>query len=237
MQLADRIEKRRFVGRELLLWLWMETELFEGTLQTEEHGEFGFWLEKQLVLSAETESTSIKAAAPGLGREAKEALLRGQLPERVGVRISKGDEETSLVLTGETLALRALKLATVLDKKEEAVIGDLVDELAGRTRGRKKKKDADGDDETPFYERMSKAAEIEVLLAALYRDFLRLRLDTRWEAVVVPTMRRWVAGEDVDAEAYRTAKRAKRGVKKGAKSAPKPAESVTTRSKSAKKSK
>ena len=39
-------------------------------------------------LADETESTTIKAAMPGLGREAKEALLRGQLPERVGVRIA-----------------------------------------------------------------------------------------------------------------------------------------------------
>jgi hypothetical protein len=210
MQLADRIEKRRFVGRELLLWLWMESELFDGTLHTEEHGAFGFWLEKQLVLSAKSESTSIKAAAPGLGREAKEALLRGQLPERFAVRISKDDEETSLVLTGDTLALRALKLATVLDKKEEAVVGDLVDELAGRTRGRKKKKaESEDDDETPFYERMSKAAEVETLLGTLYRDFLRLRLDARWDAVVVPTMRQWAAGEDVEADAYRAAKRGK----------------------------
>ena len=31
MNLADRIEKRLFVGRELLLWLWFESELFEAT--------------------------------------------------------------------------------------------------------------------------------------------------------------------------------------------------------------
>ena len=42
MQLVDRIEKRRFVGREFVLWLWFESELFDATLSTKEHGEFGF---------------------------------------------------------------------------------------------------------------------------------------------------------------------------------------------------
>ena len=49
--LATRIELRRFVGRELLLWLWFESEIFEGTLWTKEHGSFGMWLEGRLVLA------------------------------------------------------------------------------------------------------------------------------------------------------------------------------------------
>jgi hypothetical protein len=51
MQLVDRIEKRRFVGREFLLFLWFESEIFEATLQTRKHGSFGLWLERSLVLS------------------------------------------------------------------------------------------------------------------------------------------------------------------------------------------
>ena len=46
MQLVDRIEKRRFVGREFLLWLWFESEVLEGTLSTKEHGSFGLWIER-----------------------------------------------------------------------------------------------------------------------------------------------------------------------------------------------
>ena len=59
MQLVDRIEKRRFVGREFLLWLWFESELFDATLSTKAHGSFGLWFEKRLVLSEGKTSTSI----------------------------------------------------------------------------------------------------------------------------------------------------------------------------------
>ena len=52
MDVFERIELRRFVGRELLLWLWFESEVFEATLSTKTHGSFGMWIEGRLVLSA-----------------------------------------------------------------------------------------------------------------------------------------------------------------------------------------
>ena len=67
MQLADLIERRRFVGREFVLWLWMSSELFEGTLSTAEHGTFGLWLDKRLTLSIGEESTRITACLRALG--------------------------------------------------------------------------------------------------------------------------------------------------------------------------
>lgn len=218
MQRVDLIEKRRFVGREFLLWLWFESELFEGTLSTREQGEFGLWIEKRLVLSAESESTRVVADMPGLGLPAKEALLRGQLPESAGVRIAWKDDETSLVLTGESFAVRALKLKTQLGEGEGPAIGDLVDELAGKTRGKPKKKagrdgEDDEQDDTAFYERMAMTREVEDLFAALFRDFLELRLGRRWQGVVVPAMQRWAEGEAVDADAYRAAKAGKGGRK------------------------
>jgi len=218
MQLVDLIEKRRFVGRELLLLLWMESELFEGTLTTREHGSFGLWVEKRLLLSAEEESTRVVGALPGLGLQAKEALLRGQLPESMGIRIAWKEDETSLVLTGDSLAIRGLKLQTQL-ADGDAIEGDLVDELAGRTRGKPKKKakSDDEDDDSAFYERMKMTREVEELLAALYREFLELRLSRRWATVVVPALQSWAEGEKVDADAYRAARDVKKPAKTGAK--------------------
>jgi hypothetical protein len=217
MQLADLIEKRRFVGREFLLLLWMESELFEGTLSTRDQGSFGLWIEKKLVISAEAESTNITAALPGLGRQAKEALLRGQLPESAGLRVAWKEDETSLVLAGETFAMRGLKLQTELGGEGEVATGDLVDEIAGRTRGKPKKKASAEDeeqDDSAFYERMNMAREIEDLFTALYREFLELRLSRRWDTVVVPTLRRWAEGHHVDADAYRAARIGKASAKK-----------------------
>lgn len=217
MQLVDRIEKRRFVGREFLLWLWFESELFDATLSTRQHGSFGLWLEKRLTLSADKQSTRITAPSPGLGREAKEALLAGQLPESAGLRITWRDDETGFAFKAEQLAIAGLKLHTVVD--EPAVDrDDLVEQLKGKRVGRvahKPKPDEDDTSYEEFYERMQLTQEFEALLEALYAEFLALRLSELWTREVVPRLRAWARGESVDAEAYAALKkRAGKPVKK-----------------------
>jgi hypothetical protein len=201
MQLVDRIEKRRFVGREFLLWLWFESELFDATLRTASHGPFGLWLEKRLTLSIDKRSTRIIGPSPGFGREAKAALLTGQLPESAGLRISIHDQETGFVLKAEGLAIGGLKLATVLDRKEEQAPA-LVREMSGGPRKKSKKPVADDDSHELFYERMQLTAELEEIVEALYADFRALRLCDAWNEYIVPTMRAWARSETVDAEVY-----------------------------------
>jgi hypothetical protein len=204
MQLVDRIEKRRFVGREFLLWLWFESELFDATLSTAHSGPFGLWLEKRIVLSAGKESTRVVAPLPGRGREAKEALLSGQLPESAGLRIALNEEETSFVLRAEALGVSGLKLPGAVLGKEEDAPNVLLEEMRGNKGARPKRKEKREDEAyEAFYERMRLTHDFEALLEALYRDFLTLRLSPRWKAAFVPAARAWARGQEVDAERYR----------------------------------
>jgi len=221
MQLLDRIEKRRFVGREFLLWLWFESEMFEGTLSTAEHGAFGLWIEKSFTLSAGKETTRIKGAYPAGSREAKEALLRGKLPEACGLHISWRDQETSFTLKAEQMAFAGLRLPTVLGKDEDEA-PKLLDE-PGKAPPRKKRGPKKSDDESDeaheaFYERMHLTRDVEGLVEALYRDFLGLRLGSAgatWSDVVLPALHAWSRGEaKQDADAYREASRAALGGRK-----------------------
>ena len=109
MTLLDRIEKSRFLGREFLMWLWFESELFDGTLSTAMHGSFGLWVTSTLVLSAERgEATRIRGSQPAADREAKQSVLRGKLPESCGLHLSWGDLEIGFTLKAETLAVGRL---------------------------------------------------------------------------------------------------------------------------------
>lgn len=196
MQIVDRIEKRRFVGREFLLWLWFESDVFEATLRTEKHGQFGLWVENQLVLSSGKESTRIKGSYPGGGREAKEALLTGKLPETATFRLTLHDRDIAFALKAERLAISGLKLPTVLqaEPQEPAVPPE------PRGRPKKKRTTVEQDDEREadernesFYERMALTQEVEDLLEALYADFLALRLGEAWQHTVLPAQREWAA--------------------------------------------
>lgn len=197
----DRIELRRFVGRELLLWLWFESEIFEATLETKEHGSFGLWLEGRLVLDEGKESTTIKGTSPGGHREAKESLLRGKTCERAGLHLSFGDHECTLTLRGETLAFAGL--VPPRKEKEPATEGELAPPVK-KKRSSKAEKQLDEHD--TFYERMHFARDVEGLTTALYRDFLALRLSSAWEKTVLPALEDWVAGKPVNADRYKAAR-------------------------------
>lgn len=206
MQILDRIEKRRFVGREFLLWLWFESETFEATLETRKHGSFGLWIERQLVLSAGAEATRIKGSYPGGSREAKEALLVGKLPEAAGLHVSWGDREITFTLKAERLAISGLSLPTVLDGSGEEAPA-LAEARPPRKRKNARPTEEDREDDAgyeSFYERMRLTREVEELLETLYRDFLTLRLGAAWNTVVLPALRPWVEGaKRVDPEVYR----------------------------------
>jgi hypothetical protein len=206
MEAFERIELRRFVGRELLLWLWFESEVFEATLTTKAHGSFGLWLEGRLVLSAGQETTTIKGTMPGQHREAKEALLRGKMPDLAALHVSWADHEATFTLRAETMAIAGLKLPR--KEPEAAPATEGVTEPARRPRRKAQTAAQFANDEAheDLYERMRVTKEIEGIVEALYRDFLALRLGPAWSTLIVPALEAWCAGEPVDADDYGTAR-------------------------------
>jgi hypothetical protein len=208
VQLVDRVEKRRFVGREFLLWLWFESEAFEATLSTELQGTFGLWIEKQLVLSVGKEATRIKGTFPAANREAKEALALGKLPEAAGLHLSLGDREVTFTLKAESLALSGLALPTALGDESEPSARTPIEPPRRPKRGKRSTVEAEQERESDerhesFYERMMLTREVEALVEALYEDFLALRLGEAWGAVIEPALASWVRGVKIDPDRYR----------------------------------
>ncbi len=225
MDLVDRIERRRFVGREFLLWLWFETEIFEATVSTREQGSFGMWVEGRLVLGEGQEVTSIKGTTPGNHREAKESLRRGKLPVSAGFHLSWADHDARFALKGETLAIAGLVLPTALDKGEDEPAlapapAPTRRKMGGRGGARPREDERDSDEATTdamaeaFYERMHLTREIEAIVVALYRQFLTLRLAPVWNEAVVPALNDWIGGNDVDVDAYAEARASSVGKKR-----------------------
>ena len=215
METFERIELRRFVGRELLLWLWFESEVFEATLETKAHGSFGLWLEGRLVLSAGAEVTTIKGTIPGQHREAKESLLRGKMPDLAALHVSWADHEATFTVKGEKLALSGLKLP----RKEPPEVAPAGEGTIVPVKRPRKKAESFAKDEAheDFYERMRLTQEVEAIVEALYRDFLTLRLGPAWSELVVPGLEAWAAGEEVDADAYGAARQKALGATKSRK--------------------
>lgn len=175
MNLADLIEKRRYVGREFLVWLWFESEIMESRFEVEGFGPCEIWLEGQIALNQEKEQSRLKGAAPSATPEAHEALRQGKLPGQARVRVTRGELEYAFLFNAETLGLSAVKIPKVMTEE--------------------------GDEQ--FYERMYLLEDLESLLGALYAKFVALRLSTAWDANVLPAIRGWIHDKPVDVDAYR----------------------------------
>ncbi len=188
--LAQLVEQNRFVGREFLLWLWFESEIYETNLSPSGGEPMSLWLETQLTLASEGEEARIKAPMPGATPEAKQALRQGKLPKTTRLRAVLGAAEFDWAMKADELAVGGLKVPAQLK--------------------------ADDDKYEALYDRMRLVETLEAQLEALFADFVALRLDAAWERGVVSEMKRWARGKDVDEPSYKRqkdrilAKRAKR---------------------------
>lgn len=178
--LAELVEMNRFVGRELVLWLWFESELYETNLHPSGGDPCSLWLETQITLANEGEETRVKSSTPGSTPEAKQALRQGKLPTETRLHLVLGALEYTWKIKADDLAVATLKVPAELK--------------------------ADSDKYEALYERMHLVETLEKQLEALYADFIALRLDLAWENVVVPELKKWARNKPVDATKYEAAK-------------------------------
>ncbi len=183
--LVELVDANRFLGRELLLWLWFESEVNETQLAPTGADGCALWMEAQLTLAAEGEESRLKGPTPSTSPEAKEALRQGKLPREARLRMVHGEHEFSWLMKADELAKGGLKVPAQLE--------------------------AEGDKYEALYERMRLVEELEAQLDALFADFLALRLSPAWDQVVVPLMRRWARGAALDLRAYASLRARGRG--------------------------
>lgn len=173
---AELVEMNRFVGREFLLWLWFESEVFETNLKTSGGRVISLWLETHLTLTMENEEARIKCPMPAAAPEAKQALQQGKLPKQARVHAILDEHEFAWVMKAEELAIGSLKIPAQLK--------------------------AESDKYEALYERMRLTEELCAVLEALYADFITLRLAPAWEETIAPELKRWARGKSVDEKAY-----------------------------------
>lgn len=177
MDLVDRIETTRFLGGEFVLWLWFSRDVLDGLLEIPGQGTVEVALESTLLLIdplAEKERVSIRGLDPLGSLEAEQALLRGKLPRKVGLRCTFEQNEWVALLDAASLGLSGVKLPALLSE----------------------------DEDEHFHERMRFLEQLHDLVQGLYRHFLRVRLSARWPEALLPAMREWLRGEVMERQHY-----------------------------------
>lgn len=166
----ERIESTRFLGAELLLWIWLRAELVSEKVWLGELGEAEVWLEKKLSFEHvldKTEKVAIRGVQPTAGSEAREAVRNMKLPVSSRVSLRLGDQELGWDLNGPKFAIGGAKLPSAVD--------------------------GDGDD--AFLERTALIEQLLLIFDHTYFAFLRERLAPLWQEAWQPTIAAWVDGE------------------------------------------
>ena len=166
MDLINRINFTRFLGREFLTWLWFRSDANEGMFDIPT-GAVEVWFDAKLTLEAQgdlKEQNVVKAENPTEADEARASLLTGKLVAEARLRIIRDQKQWTVNVKGDTLALSGVKIPALLSR----------------------------DDEEQLYERFYLMEELEDLFSDLYEQFIRLRLDDDTWREEIQAIRGWV---------------------------------------------
>jgi hypothetical protein len=190
-ELIERIETTRFLGPELLLWVWLRQELFNEPVALGKLGEAEVWLDRKLTLEHildRTERVAVRGAQPSGSPEAREAVRNMKVPVAARVVLRLAERDFAFDLNASRFLLGGGAVPALL--KEE------------------------GDD--AFLERTSLIEQFTGLFDALFAAFLRERLAPSWAKAWEPALVAWVEGENVPASALKEIAAATRAARRSA---------------------
>jgi hypothetical protein len=156
---------RDYLGNEFLLWLWYTLTEESDTLTLEDQSEAAVVIVKQLTLEcpwAQFGKVDIAADGPSRLRESREAIATGKLPRKIGLIVTRQEEQYEFTLSAETLAVSG----AVLPALDES----------GTSR---------------VEERVEQIRHLAATIDAIYHAFLAKRLTTGWESEL-EKMRNWL---------------------------------------------
>jgi recombination associated protein RdgC len=177
-ELIERIETTRFLGSELVLWVWLRQELFNEPVALGEHGSAEVWLDRKLTLEHvldRSERVAVRGAQPSGSSEAREAVRNMKLPVASRIVLRLAEQDFAFDFNAPRFLIGGGAVPALL--KEE------------------------GDD--AFLERTSLIERLTGLLDALFWAFLRDRLAPSWAKAWEPALMAWVEGESVPASALK----------------------------------
>lgn len=172
--LIERVETTRFLGSELVLWVWLRQELMNEPVALGEHGSAEVWLDRKLTLEHvldQSERVAVRGAQPSGSSEAREAVRNMKLPVQARLVLRLEAQDFAFDFNAKRFLLGGGALPALL--KEE------------------------GDD--AFLERTSLLERLASLFDALFAAFLRERLAPSWAKAWEPALMAWVEAEAVPA--------------------------------------
>jgi hypothetical protein len=145
---------RDYLGNEFLLWLWHTLSEETDSISLSDQGEAAVVIVKHITVEcpwAQFGRAVITADGPSRLAESRRAIATGKLPRRIGLLVTRQEEQYEFILQAETLTVSAAVLPPV--------------EENGRTR---------------VEERVEQVRHLSATVDLLFQSFLARRLSSDW---------------------------------------------------------
>lgn len=169
--LASELEDRRFLGREFLTWLIYHSDDDNGGgefAESELCDAFRIIVGERIVLKALGEGSgeiAAKGPAPAATPDVRYAIAGGLTVRELDLIFERGDRLWQAAVSAEGFDLRRVKLPALMSEEDSERLN----------------------------ERLELLDELDKMLRASFRTFLRLRLDANWATEELPHLRGWLA--------------------------------------------
>jgi hypothetical protein len=160
-------EPKDFLGNEFLLWLWQQTDVKEGRIDTDAAGRIELLIDKSLDLDCAygiTGRDGLRGDGPTDMPEARDALRVGKLPRKCALSLVLNKQQFDLKLNAEDFTFGGTRLPEVEDADSPRVL---------------------------FEERITLLRDLVKGWDALFDTFLKLRCSSAWEGHV-SQIRKWI---------------------------------------------
>lgn len=167
---SQALEEGRFLGLEFLTWIWFYSECFGDNFKLPDGREAKILPGERMVLTlpgVDKEKVVCSTQANEL-HEARTALRQGKQVCDVQLLLTVAENEYLLTLDSALGAVKGLKTPKQLPDYEQ--------------------EDEDG----RFLEKMYFLEEVAAALDIVYGAYLTQRLGSRWDAEILPMMRKWM---------------------------------------------
>lgn len=170
MDALERVRQTAILGKEFLVWLWFKSEISDRHFDLGELGIVELWFDKKIILSAENDQglETVTCIAPNHHfKEARFALAQNKKISEATIRMRLGDDEWSFTLDATWFNFKSFRGPKVIEDKEE-------------------------DPEGLFYEKMLIMEKPVILMNALFRTYILIRVTPAWDSQERPALEQWI---------------------------------------------
>ena len=170
MEVMEKVEKKDFLGKDFLVWLWFKSEVNHGVIEIEDKGHAEVRFAGKITLESEDDEKSESITCSGINsrlKEARYALTENKKITQASIKLILEDDEYSFSMDSLWMNYRSFKTPKVFQDDKD-------------------------DPEGLFYEKVGLMEKAVSTMDSLFLSFIKIRLSPEWEEKELPAITAWM---------------------------------------------